>query len=126
MARTTSATVRAILLPQHAPDHIRDLDPMVATASLLVTAELASDPTMTAELLAEAERWWAAHLWADRVDDKGGLVSQRAFDVAETYRLRSGGKDDLQSTFYGRTLDALTSGRLHGLGKPAARFIALA
>lgn len=119
MARTTVASVRAIL-----GSEVEIADPDLAnfinTASAYLDRELA-DAGHGTELLTAIESYVAAH-FVILADLPQGVTQSKIDDDEERFSQAEG----LKSTAFGRiaiTLD--TSGTLSQVGKPAERFVVL-
>lgn len=107
-ARTTAALVRLIIDTSLSDDQVNTF---IAPANLLVTAHCA-DKGMSAELLAEIERWLAAHFLSVR-DQR--VAARSIGDVSFTYQGETG--LGLDATSYGQQVKLLdTSGRLASAG----------
>jgi len=120
MARTSIDKVKEILDNCTLDDTIVDV--FVNTANLLVTEILGDDTTLPAALLAEIERWFAAHmiastLWRTTKQEKVGDAS-----VQYTGEF----KENLSSTPYGQMVMQLDiTGKMANLGKRAASIYAV-
>jgi len=110
MARTTEAEVLEILDTTLTSDQIT---PYVTTANLFVTTHL-SGSGLSASLLAEIERYIAAHIISLTRDQKP--VEAEIDGVREVYQGKTG--INLKASFYGQVASSLDStGKLSQVGK---------
>ena len=111
MVRTTDALVQEII----SLNVLTDTSPFIATASLLVTQHLSSSG-YSAELLAEIEKYLAAHLTALHPDERQ-LKEQKIGEATDKFTGTFG--EGLDSTQFGQTLKLLDyNGGLTSVGGP--------
>lgn len=109
MARTTDADVKKVI----ALNVLTDTTPFINTANLMVTQHL-SNSGLSSEILAEIEKYLAAHLVALHPDER--QVTREKLGEAENTYAGVFGKG-LEATQYGQTVMMLdTTGSLSALG----------
>jgi hypothetical protein len=109
---TTDAQVKAII------DTSRDTTPFIATATLLVTEELA-DKGLSSERLDQITLYLSAH-FVCITEEHGGLRRSKLGDGDESYRAPGPDAYGLQATNYGQQAMLLdTSGTLAKVGAGA-------
>ena len=105
MARVTSGEVRGLITTSF------DVDPMIATASLLIEESLAGQG-MTDARLKTIELWLSAHFGAV-VEERGALTRSNKGESEESYEIEVGA--GLNMTRFGQQAISLdTSGVLAG------------
>jgi hypothetical protein len=118
MARTTDTLVKEIISLRV----LTDTTPFITTANLLVTQYLSASGLSDA-LLAEIEKYLAAHLVALHPNERP-VTSQKLSIASDTYAGKFG--MSLDSTQFGQTLKILDStGTLEDLGKGASTFTSI-
>ena len=115
MARTTSAEVLQIMDNCQVSAPI--IDTLIAAANVMLTKTFSDDADIGDDLLAEMERWLAAHLIAsgpERVASR-----EKVGDADITYTGQWGKK--LESTPYGQVVLQLdVTGKMANIGKKSA------
>lgn len=109
MARVTDAEVQEII----SLNVLTTTDPFITTANLLVTQHLGSSG-LSAAILAQIEKYLAAHLVALHPDERQ-LTEQKLGEATDKYAGQFG--DQLDFTQFGQTVKILDStGILAGIG----------
>jgi hypothetical protein len=109
MARVTDAQVQEII----SLNVLTSTDPFITTANLLVTQHLGSSG-LSAAILAQIEKYLAAHLVALHPDERQ-LTEQKLGEATDKYAGKFG--DQLHFTQFGQTVTMLDStGILAGIG----------
>ena len=112
MARTTVGNVKEVITT-NATD--KQVDEIIKTANLLVNTHL-SDQGLSANLLADIEKWLTAHLLALTFDRQA--EQKKVGDASEKYAALGQG---LKSTTYGQIVISLdSSGMLSNANKQIA------
>ncbi len=119
-ARTSADNVKKIM-PDCSLDNII-IDAYIIGANLIVTNVFSGDTDISADLLAEIERWLTAHMVASTV---WRMAKREKLGEAEIEYTGKFG-EDLASTPYGQAVKTLdTTGKMSKLGKKAATIYAI-